>query len=157
MFRYKYEHTESNKEVNKSPDTSSPTAQVLETSPPPIIARPVEVADEPVKAEVAVKKEPEVSVAKVDADATNNQQRSKAGMASDWFSHDHAESNVQDSSRQHGASKELGANAARMRGESEHWFSHDQQSAPPSSTRGRASKQASNDSMHGIFHHGDAK
>jgi hypothetical protein len=96
---------------------------------------------------------------KLNADAATNQQKNKAGSAGDWFSHDHSEDVGSQSAPHHGASKELGANAARMRGESENWFSHDRRDGEStnvtSCTRGRQNRQAENSGMHDIFHHAD--
>ena len=132
-FRYKYEQDEPKQE------TPPPQASPVTTAP--------------------IKSVPDIS--KPDTEAAGNQQRSKAGMASDWFSHDHAEENSVESVRQHGASKELGANAARMRGESEHWFSHDQggesHSVVSPGAKGRPNRQgAASNNMQGIFNYGNA-
>jgi hypothetical protein len=96
---------------------------------------------------------------KFSSDAANNQQKNKAGSAGEWFSHDHSDGATTSSAPHRGASRELGANAARMRGESENWFSHDhqagEQTSVTSSARGRPNGQAANSGMHDIFHHAD--
>lgn len=95
-----------------------------------------------------------VSPSKVDNNVGQSQQHSKAGETGSWFNHDNLD--TPDAVRQHGMSKELNANAARMRGESANWFTHDQTSEESSATahcsKGRQYKQ-STDNMHDIFHH----
>jgi hypothetical protein len=86
-------------------------------------------------------------------------QRQRGGSASDWFSHDHSTTNDPGSGHVHGSSKELGANAARMRGESEQWFSHDNTAAsttsPVHAAKGRtgAARPGNSSDMHDVFHH----
>jgi hypothetical protein len=76
--------------------------------------------------------------------------RDKTGSAASWFSHEHEEEGVA-TQRQPSAG---GANAARMRSESEHWFNHDGAADAGASprVRGSGNRPISND-IHGVFHH----
>jgi hypothetical protein len=82
--------------------------------------------------------------------------RDKAGSASEWFSHDHPDGSTAGEVQQSALLKEGNANAARMRSESDSWFTHDkaegQQTESRTSTRGQATRPVSSE-MHGIFHH----
>jgi len=82
--------------------------------------------------------------------------RDKTGTADQWFSHDHVDN---DAGQQRAKSATGGsANAARMRNESDCWYSYDK--AAPEETavqkkRGAGMKPSSNE-MHGVFHHAAA-
>jgi len=82
--------------------------------------------------------------------------RDKTGSASEWFSHEHDQSGAQ----QQGKAVNSGsANAARMRNESDCWYSYDKAPAEETTTvhkkRAAAVKPGGNE-MHGIFHHAAA-
>ena len=80
--------------------------------------------------------------------------RDKIGTASEWFSHEHANSDAQ----QHGKGRSTGsANAARMRNESDCWYNYDKAAAEETTGKKRAAgvKPGGNE-MHGIFHHATA-
>ena len=82
--------------------------------------------------------------------------RDKAGSASEWFSHDHPDGGAASDVQQSALLKEGNANAARMRSESDAWFTHEkaegQETEARSSTRGQVNRPVSSE-MHGIFHH----
>jgi hypothetical protein len=138
--------------------TTDKPAAVEKSSPKE--AGPPAVAEQPAAGITAADKPAgngqHVELSSAAGDALQTQQHQRGGTASDWFSHDHSDGSGENV-HVRGTSKELGANAARMRGESEQWFSHDSTSAAPTSpvhaAKGRAGARPGNSDMHDVFHH----
>jgi len=93
--------------------------------------------------------------------------RDKAGSASEWFSHDHTDGSAAavDNGQKSELQREGSANAARMRSESDSWFTHEKtgnqsggavtSGAVTSGQKGAGTSRPVSNEMHGIFHHGD--
>ena len=80
--------------------------------------------------------------------------RDKTGSAAQWFSHEHVENDVQQRGKGAGSGS---ANAARMRSESDCWYSYDKAATEETAVhKKRAAAKPGGNEMHGVFHHASA-
>jgi len=80
--------------------------------------------------------------------------RDKTGSAAQWFSHEHVENDVQQRGKGAGSGS---ANAARMRSESDCWYSYDKAATEETAMhKKRAASKPGGNEMHGVFHHASA-
>lgn len=141
-IRFKYDSAEHQAKPRDAKKLEVETAE-SETAPPKVDGQ----ISEPVSS---------VAPLQADANAGQNQPCSRQGETGSWFTHANPDATKVDDVRHHGASSELNANAARMRGESTNWFSYDHSNKEPVATvqcsKGRQYRQAT-DNMHDVFHH----